>query len=100
MIPAFISSLQPWVIIFWIVAYVAVIVSVGWVVSSWLKLDRPQRLRVSAVLAATTSLGVVMGFTSGMSRDPVVDAVAPGFMVWLAVYRFMYFPWRNRGQSL
>jgi hypothetical protein len=80
MIPAFISSLQPWVIIFWIVAYVAVIVSIGWLFSLWLGLDRPERLRVSAVLAATTSLGVVMGFTSGMSRDPVVDAVAPAFI--------------------
>jgi hypothetical protein len=80
MIPAFISSLQPWVIIFWIVAYVAVIVSAGWLFSSRLDLDKTERLRVSAVLAATSSLGVVMGFTSGMSRDPVVDAVAPAFI--------------------
>ena len=80
MIPAFISSLEPWVIIFWIVAYVAVIVAAGWLVSSWLYLDRTERLRLSAVLAATASLGVVMGFTTGMSRDPVVDAVAPAFI--------------------
>ncbi len=80
MIPAFISSLQAWVIIFWIVAFVAVVVSVGWLVSSRLEVDRTERLRLLAVLAATSSLGVVMGFTSGMSRDPVVDAVAPAFI--------------------
>ena len=80
MIPAFLSSLQAWLIIFWIVAYVAAIVAVGWLVSSWLGLDGTERLRLLAVLAATSSLGVVMGFTSGMSRDPVVDVVAPAFI--------------------
>lgn len=80
MIPAFISNLEPWVIIFWIAAYVGVVVLVGWLLSSRFDLDRTERFRVSAVLAATASLGVVMGFTSGMSRDPVVDAVAPAFI--------------------
>lgn len=91
MIPAFISNLEPWVIIFWIAAYVGVVVLVGWLLSSRFDLDRTERFRVSAVLAATASLGVVMGFTSGMSRDPVVDAVAPaliGLVGGLSVYVF------------
>ncbi len=84
MIPAFISSLRPWVIIFWIVAFVAVVVSVGWLVSSRLDVDRTERLRLFECLLGVPEGAAILErhpalahWWDRMAARPSLPATAP-----------------------